>query len=225
MLQILTKMTGETARAYITRVLLYNIVNLNLLPGEQIQETELCAQLQVSRTPVREAILELAQIKIIDIYPQRGTYVSLIDSAMVEEVRYMRYVLESDLAAVACDMISQQDIDFLYENIQLQKLYNERNADKMMQLDDQFHYRIYQICGKEFLHDMVTRVAAHFDRTRKLSYIVKQPVLIVEDHEQLVKALKNGNKDKAREISKIHMCRSIEDAPLLKAKYPDYYVS
>lgn len=225
MLQILTKETGETARAYITRVLRYNIVHLNLLPGEQIQEAELCAQLKVSRTPLREAILELAQIKIIEIYPQRGTYVSLIDSKMVEDVRYMRYVLESDLAAMACGLTTQEDIDFLYENIQLQKLYRDRNADRLLQLDNEFHYRIYQICGKEFLYDVVSKVAVHFDRARKLSYIVKQPKLIVEDHELLVKALKTGDSEKARAITQIHLCRSTEDAPILKAQYPDYYVS
>ncbi len=224
MLEILAREEGETARDYIKRVLLYNIVNVHLIPGEQIQETEICSQLNVSRTPVREALLELEQIKIINIYPQRGTYVSLIDSAMVEDVRYLRYVLESDLAAIACDLVTQEDIDALYENIQLQKLYNGHNPDKLMQLDDAFHTRIYEICGKEFLHRMVSRIAAHFDRTRKLSYMVKPPLLIIEDHEKLVKAFKHGDKKLAREISQEHLSRSIEDEPILKAAYPEYYV-
>lgn len=224
MLEILTREEGETARDYIKRVLLHNIVNVYLVPGEQIQETEICSQLNVSRTPVREALLELEQIRIINIYPQRGTYVSLIDSAMVEDVRYLRYVLESDLAAIACDLVKQEDIDFLYENIQLQKLYNGRNPDKLMLLDDLFHSRIYEICGKEYLHHMVSRISAHFDRTRKLSYVVKPPVLIIEDHEKIVKALKHGDKELAREVSREHLRRSTEDAPVLQAAYPEYYV-
>ena len=76
MFEVLDRDTKESAREYIKRALLHNITNLNLIPGIQLQEVELCAQLQVGRTPLREAILELAQIKIVEIYPKRGTYVS-----------------------------------------------------------------------------------------------------------------------------------------------------
>ena len=61
MLEILPKNKRETAREYVTRVLKYNIVNLNLKPGQAISENEIAELLGVSRTPVREAFLELAK--------------------------------------------------------------------------------------------------------------------------------------------------------------------
>ncbi len=83
MLEILPKNKRETAREYVTRVLKYNIVNLNLKPGQAISENEIAELLGVSRTPVREAFLELAKASIVEVYPQKGTYISLIDMEMV----------------------------------------------------------------------------------------------------------------------------------------------
>ena len=85
----------ESAKSYVLRVLIDSIVNTRLEPGEKLNEPELCEQLGVSRTPFREAELELAQRRLIEIRPKIGTYVSLIDAELVEEVRHLRAVLEA----------------------------------------------------------------------------------------------------------------------------------
>ena len=78
-----------------------NIVNTGLEPGQKLIEQELCEKLGVSRTPFREAELELAQRKLIDIRPKIGTYVAYIDAELVEEVRHLRSVLEAEIAGMA----------------------------------------------------------------------------------------------------------------------------
>ena len=80
----------ESAKSYVLRVLIDNIINTRLAPGEKLNEPELCEKLGVSRTPFREAELELAQRRLIEIRPKIGTYVSLIDAELVEEVRHLR---------------------------------------------------------------------------------------------------------------------------------------
>ena len=97
MITISERREQESAKNFVLRVLIDNIVNTRLEPGEKLNEPELCEQLGVSRTPFREAELELAQRRLIEIRPKIGTYVSLIDAGLVEEVRHLRAVLELSL--------------------------------------------------------------------------------------------------------------------------------
>ena len=171
MLSILDRQPHESARNYVTRVLLYNIVNIQLEPGAQIREQELCRLLQVSRTPFREAELELAQRKLITILPKIGTYVSYIDAKIVEEVRHLRSVLETELAKIACRQLNQADIDCLWENVAVWKLYiSRKQEDKIFQLDKEFHRILYQKCQRSYWYELVESVAPHFDRTTVLSF-------------------------------------------------------
>ena len=71
-----------------------NIISMELKPGAMVSENELAAQLGLSRTPVREALMDMAQYGLVDILPQRGSRISLIDYALVEEARFAREVLE-----------------------------------------------------------------------------------------------------------------------------------
>ena len=101
-MEILAKKEDESSRQYVRRCLLYNIVNVEIKPGERIIEKEYCDLFQVSRTPIREAILDLHKNHLIDVMPKRGTFVSYIDEDRVEEVRQLRAVLEAEIAREAC---------------------------------------------------------------------------------------------------------------------------
>ena len=90
--------------------------------NEELKEKTIGDELGVSRTPVREALIELSKVKIIEIYPQRKSMVSLIDYELVEESRFMRNLLECAVAELDCEMATPQDIRRLEDNLQLQKL-------------------------------------------------------------------------------------------------------
>ena len=75
-MEIYPRLRKESARDYALKVLEGNITSLDLAPGTPISENELAAELGISRTPVREAIIELAKAYLIEIYPQRGSFVS-----------------------------------------------------------------------------------------------------------------------------------------------------
>ena len=81
---ILQKERSENSRSYAVRVLLYNIIHLELQPGAAVSENELSATLSLSRsTSVREALIELNRIGLVEILPQRGSYISKIDYNIV----------------------------------------------------------------------------------------------------------------------------------------------
>ena len=93
-------------------------------------DQELCEKFQVSRTPFREAELALAQRRLIDIRPKIGTYVSYIDAGLVEEVRHLRSVLESELAVMACKKLGREELDGLWENLAVWQMYIKKARRK-----------------------------------------------------------------------------------------------
>ncbi len=223
MLEILERKPRESASEYARRVLEYNIVHLKLPPGEQLQEKALAEQIGVSRTPVREAILELRQRHILNIYPQRGTFVSYLEEKRGEDIRYLRYVFESRLAEDACSLNDPALNEALSDNIRLQRLYVARDADRFLQLDDQFHEAIYRALGREDLYAIVKEHSIHFDRVRRLSYNLNTSEALVGEHEAIARAIQAGDAPAARALCERHLQHAVADYEALKALYPDYY--
>ena len=92
----------ESAKEYAYRVLKDNIMSLELKPGEVLSEMELAEKLNLSRTPIREVIMRLKGEHLIDVKPQSGTSVSLIDMDLIEEAVFMRFVIEEEVLKLAC---------------------------------------------------------------------------------------------------------------------------
>ena len=223
---ITDKQAGETARDYALRILTDNIRSLELKPGTAISENELAMELGLSRTPVREAIIELSRISIIETFPQRGSFVSYIDPDMVEETRFLRRVLDSAVIEEACDLATEADIEALSENVQLQEFYlTKEMAEKIFPLDNQFHRGIYRAANKELIFDMRSTVMLHFDRVRTLSVEAVRDMKIVSDHRQMLEAIIKKDKEAARALVVKHMGRYNVDEKLIREQYPQYFRS
>lgn len=179
-----------SAKDYVVQELIHDIVNIKLKPGEKLCEPALCERFGVSRTPFREAELELAQRKLIVVRPKIGTFVSFIDKELVEEVRHLRSVLEAELAVMACSMLTKKDIDRLWENVAVWEMYMQRgDYEKILQLDKSFHAMVYEMCGRTYWHELVESISPHFDRTTVLSLKCRPTDKILSDHKNLVEAI------------------------------------
>lgn len=220
----ITKLPTETARDYALRAIRENIVSLDLEPGASISENEVSGFLGVSRTPVREAIQELSKAAVIEIYPQRGSYVTLIDPSLVEEARFLRRVLDIAVIEEACDLANDTDIDRMEENVSLQEFYLQSEAaEKIFALDDEFHKLIYAAAKKETLHAMRSNIMLHFDRVRTLSMKTVKDTKIVNDHRQMLEAIKNKDKEAGRLLVEKHLSRYNIDEAEIRAAYPQYF--
>ena len=215
---------GESAKDYVLRVLVDNIVSCGLEPGEKIDEELMLPLLKVSRTPFREAELELDSRHILNIRPKRGTYVSFIDLKLVEEVRHLRSTLESELARIACRIFSSDDINMLYENLVLWKMYMERKDEKRILLYDKaFHAVFYKRADLGFWYELSERYAPLFDRTTILSFRTRPTSVILSDHEELVHAIEERDEERAGMIAERHMARYLENIPGIISAYPQYF--
>jgi GntR family transcriptional regulator, rspAB operon transcriptional repressor len=223
-MHIMERLGKETAREYAYRTIKDNIVSVELVPGSLVSENELAAKMGISRTPVREALIELAKLKLVEIYPQKGSYISLIDSELVEEARFLRYILENTMVEIACDYATEEDLMKLEENVRMQEFYiTHLDKDKELQADNAFHELIFEISNKKFTYYLLGGIMTHFDRVRSLRLSTINDDKIISDHQVLVKAIREHNKQLAKEIISQHLSRYIVDAKDLKKQYPTYF--
>lgn len=218
------KLGKETNREFALRVIRENIVNLELAPGSMISEQDIANELKLSRTPVHEAMQELSSTKIIEILPQRGSHVSLIDMALVDEAIFVRATIESQITEMACKQANEQDLQEMEENVTLQRFYYEKNnLDKIMELDNAFHEMMYKITNKMQCHYMVRLMSIHYDRIRELTLHSFNPERILKEHEEILEAFKAKDPAAARQALDKHLSRKFIQEDEIKKKYPQYF--
>ena len=224
-MKIEEKRSGETAREYAYRTIRDNIISLDLEPGSPFNDMEMSQHIGISRTPVREAVIQLSEeSRIIEIFPQRGMRIALIDVELVEEARFLRLVLEKAAAELVCDMAGEEDLAWLEENIMLQEFYMERGSSgKLLDLDNEMHRKLFTICKKELTYNMCQRLAVHYDRIRSLSVAMVKDYKIIEDHKKLLQALKARDKHLAVDTLDKHLNRWMMNEQMFRAQYPQYF--
>ena len=221
---ILERLPRETGRDYALRTIKENIISLDLAPGSQISENELAAGMGLSRTPVREALIELSKVRIVEIQPQKRSVVAPIDYTLVEESRFMRNVLECAVIELVCAMATPEAIAKLEENVRLQNYYLDSNdAPKLMELDNEFHRMLFEIAQKMQVYAMVQNLSIHFDRVRRMALNSVKDLKIVEDHAAIVIAVRGKDPAQARRIMEKHLSRYQVDAAAICENYPQYF--
>lgn len=191
----------------IYRELCRKIENLDYMPGNAISENELCAQYDTSRHVVRGAISMLRQRRLLEVYPQRGSFVSLIDMDYVSDLVYMREAIEQE--AVVRILEQGIGVDEVCEKmeacIHCQKAHQEETiaGEEFHSLDTKFHEYLLEAAGKKDIMKMMDESYIHFRRWRNLELrsmiTVKQ---VIDEHEEIVRALKARDRQEARR--KIH---------------------
>ena len=225
MLTIMERKKGESARDYVTRVLIDNIVNVHLEPGEKLLENDLSGQLRGEPHAVPGGgTCACGAASSSHIRPKKGTYVSHIDLKLVEEVRHLRSIVETELAVMACDLLTEEDLDVLRENIAIWKMYMERKqTDKILQYDKEFHRHFYEMCDRNYWYTLLESLSPHFDRTTVLSFRCRPVNGIVSDHEELVDAIAARDRERAAETARRHMLRYTENIDTIRQAFPEYF--
>lgn len=224
-MNILHRESRENARTYAVRVLLHNIINLELPPGSAVSENELSTALSLSRTPVREALIELSRINLVEILPQRGSYISKIDYELVEESRFMRLVMENAILKLACEKIDPKYLDALEHNLEEQRKYLDLdNAAEFMELDNEFHRLIFESVNKMWSYRIINDQMVHFNRLRALSLKSIKNKYSLKDHEDILYAIRRKDPEMAEMLMTRHLTRHLMEKSELLELYPDYFV-
>lgn len=223
-MELLERQSKETARDYAIRVLRHNIVKTLLEPGCMVSENELAMELGLSRTPIREALIELSKSGIVEIFPQHGSMVSRIDYDLVEEASFTRRVLETAVVREVCSMAGDADLRDLDENVSLQKLYLDReDYPKLMEADNDFHRKLFAIAKKRLSYELIMTLSTHFDRVRELALAAVKHLRIVEDHVAIFDAVRARDPDRAAVAMHMHLSRYQLDKTAIYEKYARFF--
>ncbi|MDP2698332.1 GntR family transcriptional regulator [Thalassospira sp.] len=197
----------------IHRIIRERIVCADLLPGTRLSEADLARQYDLSRQPVREAFIKLADEGLLEIRPQRGTYVRKISVPAVLDARFVREAIEADIARFVATSPDPAMIARLHELIKLQREVAHGEARWFLALDHDFHRCLAEAAGKTYAWKIVEDVRAQLDRVRYLSYFQFSMDDIIEQHVSIVSAIESRNPDAASAAMRQHLREILHTLP------------
>jgi DNA-binding GntR family transcriptional regulator len=178
-----------------------------LKPLDPIRESEISERLGVSRTPVREALQRLANLGLVDIYPQSGTRVSPIRLEKVRAAQLIREVVEVEIVRRACGIATDADIAGLQNLIEDQIVAAGRtDLRRLFELDEAFHQALFRATGLQAVADELEDLKVHLNRLRYVSVNWPRGAdSIIGDHQAILDALRQRDADKAAAAMTTHL--------------------
>ena len=176
------------------------ILKGDLKPGERLMELQLASQLGVSRTPIREAIRMLEQEGLAVTMPRKGAEVAKMTLKGMEDVLEIRAALDELASQLACERISEQQLERLKEQKNIfERTLESGNVKKIAEADVCFHDVIYEATGNPKLVNMLNNLREQIYRYR-VEYLKdeKNYPILIKEHEAIYQALLNRDKEAAK---------------------------
>ncbi|WP_042696095.1 GntR family transcriptional regulator [Azospirillum sp. B506] len=198
---------GPTAADAIHRDLRAEIVSLKRKPGDPIAEKQIAEAYGVSRTPVREAVLRLADEGLIEIFPQSGTFVARIPLGALPEAGVIRKVLERATVRFAAERANRSQIAALRACLEHQREVDAQgDADGFHQADEAFHAQITEMAGYPGFWTIIQQAKVQLDRCRRLTLPVPGRMrTVIAEHEAIVDAIAGHDPDRAEQSLVCHL--------------------
>ena len=217
----------STASDEIFNILRKEILSLEFLPGQELKINTLCDQLQVSRSPIRDALMKLSTDGLVDIFPQRGTRVSLIDLHLVEEERFLRSSLEEKALIQAISVIDDDTIK-KYEGAvhNQEQLKNNIDLYDFFNLDVSFHKITFDLINKKECWNLISKRCVNYDRVRFLSFKKnKDEETLIQQHYKIIEALKSKDLIRVEDVIKTHLSKIDLELTSLFEEFPTFFKS
>ncbi len=183
------------------------ILTGELKPGERLMEIHLANRLGVSRTPIREAIRKLELEGLVTMIPRRGAEVAEITEKSLQDVLEVRRALDALSVELACDRITEEDLEHLEIACKnFEEAIEGKDLKKIAQADVALHDIIVKATGNARLVQMVNNLSEQMYRYR-FEYIKDESnhQRLVEEHRVIFESLKNKDKETASQTAKLHI--------------------
>lgn len=219
------KHAQATAGGNIYTFLRKKIIELQIKPGEFINVNELSEFLNVSRSPVRDALIQLESEGLVTTAPKKGTIISKIDIHRVKDERFLRSCIEEKIAVEFINVYTEKHIAQLRDIIELQQKAAENNdLREFLSYDDSFHAVFYEATDRLFCLGVIKNMSGHYYRVRLLA--LSEPEILkstLDQHEEIIDlSLKKDSRRLARLLSS-HIAEKGAEVTMLTAKYPDLF--
>jgi len=203
------------------------IVTFTRKPLEPISEKKISAEVGVSRTPVREALARLATEHLVDIYPQRGTFVAPLRLPDLERSQFMREALEvglvrrvaalPDRAEVVAKLRAEVDVQHTFAKF--------KDEQRFYRSDEDFHRLIATYAGLPDLWEEIARAKIHMDRCRHLALatVDRDVAPIADQHAAIIDAIEAGDPDSAADAMRTHLRRILRFIDRVADVRPEFF--
>jgi DNA-binding GntR family transcriptional regulator len=203
-----------------------DIIRMRLRPGMRLSENELGLRFGTSRTPIREAIVRLVEDGLIEVRPQRGTYVARISLLAVQRARFVRSALELEIIRQA----AKHGLPEAVLEEARRSIADQENASSDPELftsaDDMFHRTFANGIGYGDIWSVVENQKAQFDRIRFLSLPDVTPIdYLIEQHRKILSAVEARDPETAEKTLRAHLSIVVETAAALMRTNPDLILS
>ena len=221
----------ETARilgsapvgAQVYSLLRERIINMTLLPGQRISEAEIANSLETSRQPVREAFIKLSDDGLLEVRPQRGTFVRRISLQAVQDARFVREAIEADIVRLVAELADSSLIADLRLQLAEQAAVAANETGSFIRLDERFHETLARAAGKPFAWSVIRDIKFQMDRVRYLTALQFPVSKLIEQHTEIVDAIAARDADRSEAAMRKHLQEILLDLPKVDKEHPGYF--
>ncbi|MBN3726079.1 GntR family transcriptional regulator [Burkholderia sp. Ac-20379] len=196
-----------------------------MAPGTPLSEKEVSEMFHVSRQPVREAFIKLVEAGVLQVLPQRGTFVKRISPRLVREGRFIREAIESAVARKAAEHITDDQLKRLADNLREQRAAaKDNNTTAFLALDEAFHFLIAQAIDCSAAWEAIQDIKAQMDRVRYLSLPDDSPLdHLIKQHAKILAALRAHDPAAAEEAMRMHLREILVTLGPIAARNPNWF--
>jgi DNA-binding GntR family transcriptional regulator len=213
------------ASAQAFAMLRHAVVTLKLRPGQAFSEQEVAQQLGVSRTPVREAVIRLAEADLLEVLPQRGTFVRKISVKAVKDARFVREAIELAVLREAVGRLPAAFFARARDLIAAQRAAAAADdLERFLDLDDAFHRSFADAIDRAHAWSVVEGQKAQMDRVRFLSLPGATPIgRLIDQHETVLDAAERADAAASEAAMRTHLSEVLAALEPLRQRYPDLF--
>lgn len=204
----------------------YRIIHFEYVPGQKISEKTISTELDLGRTPVREALIRIEREELIEVIPQSGTYITKIDLQEAQDGRYVRESIEPRIMLQAATMMTDEACKKIQANLnEQQKTAVANEPDDFFDLDQDFHHAFYSLTGKDTVWQWLQMNNTQLNRFRRLR--LKEAELdwdtLLKQHQRIYEAVLNKDIDNINYLMMEHLHLMLEEKSKVLGAYPDYF--
>lgn len=216
---------GAAVGPQLYRILRRRIIRNDLVPEVRMSESEIAGNYGVSRQPVREAFIKLSEEGLLEIRPQRGTFVRRIVISEVTGARFVREAIEADVIKLLASEHVLGLVEELRAQLRRQKSVAERKEpySRFVELDDTFHRTLATAARQNYAWEIVENVKAQMDRVRHLSALRFPMEKLIAQHEAIVDAIEAQDVQAAEAAIRGHLREILNDLPVVAQSRPEFF--
>lgn len=199
------------------------IVTNVMQPGGSISVVDLAKELSISRQPIRDALIKLAEEGLVEIRPQRGTVVRKIDYNAVLDARFIREAIESDIVKIVANERTKDMVADLRTQIKEQRTAGQESPAKFTLLDEHFHKTLAVYAGKASAWSFVEGLRSQLDRVRYLSLSHFPVNKLIDQHTKIVDQIEAGSVSGSEDAMRTHLREILLDLPTILKTAPDFF--